>query len=490
MKNGKRASTFATHGFLPLEKDILHMFDENEDFLDLAPLLGRFETMLSENTTYFFDVDEFEAISEHYYTLGKVKKALKAVEVALEQHPAHPAFMMRRAQIYTSTNKIKEAHRELEKIASIEPESYDLFMARAALASKQEQFVKAINLYKKALPFAEYKEDVWPMIAVEYQMLGKHEEAIKYLKLTLKENPEDEIAIYNLSLCYDLLDKNEEGIRFFNSLIDEDPYNEVAWYHLGLLYFKVKEFDKSLRAIDYSILIDEHFTAAYYEKARVLERTFRYQEAAETYLQSFEYEGPTGFSFYKIGLCYLKLHKEDKAISYFTKAIHEDACLDEAYYELAYLYDEKNEFQQAVYNINKALDLDPENLEYVYTSARIHRRAGLLDEAEVLYDFLFTSGATEVDIFIDYAELLFDLCQFEEGMNMLYKGIQVNPKSAELHYRIAGYLFTLTEEDEAIIYFKKAYAMHVQGLRFFFQLFPKLKNNKRIRAAIVSKRQK
>lgn len=466
------------------------MFEENDDFLDLSPLLGKFEDMLSAETVYFFDVDEFEAISEHYYGNGKIKKALRAVEVALEQHPEHPAFMMRKAQIFTSTNRIKEAHRELEKVASIEPESYELFMARAALASKQELFKKAISLYKQALPFAEYPEDVWPMIAVEYQMLGDHDKAIEYLKLTLQENPEDEIAIYNLSLCYDLLGKNEEGISFFSALVDQDPYNEVAWYHLGLLHYKVKEYDLALRAIDYAILIDEYFTAAYYEKARILERTFRYQEAADTYLLSFEYDGPTGFSYYKIGLCYLKLHKEDKAISYFTKAVHEDSELDEAYFELAFLYDERNEHQQAVYNINKAIELDAENLEYAYTSASVHRRAGLLDEAEMLFEFLVRSGATEVNIFIDYAELLFDLCQFEEGMGMLYRGIHLNPKSAELHYRISGYLFTLAEEDEGISYFNKAFRMKPEGLHFFFELFPKLKNNKRIRASLVAKRKK
>ena len=53
----------------------------------------------------------------------------------------------------------------------------------------------------------DFPEDVWPLIAIEYQMLGNYELSCKYLKLTLEENPEDEIAIYNIALCYDLLEK-------------------------------------------------------------------------------------------------------------------------------------------------------------------------------------------------------------------------------------------------------------------------------------------
>src|SRR5690606_2706656 len=125
----------------------------------------------------------------------------------------------------------------------------------------------------------------------------------------------DEISIYNIALCFDLLGKTNQGIVYFNKFVNINPYSETAWYHLGILYAKKKEYNQAVKAIDYALLIDETFMAAYYEKARILERTYRYQEAANTYEESFEFDGPTGYSYYKIGLCYLKMHKPQKATS-------------------------------------------------------------------------------------------------------------------------------------------------------------------------------
>lgn len=443
----------------------------------LMPLLDRFEKMLKRNEEWFFDVDEFELLSDYFYENGKVAKALKAVEIASIQHPSASSFIVRMAHYHTANNNIKRALETLKKLEEVEPDSFDLYMARATIYSKSGRHQRALNLYKAALKKTSFPEDVWPMIAIEYQVMGNFEMALKFLKLTLDVNPDDEIAIYNIALCFDLLDKGEEGISFFNRFTDRNPYCEVAWYHLAILSAKERMYEEALRAIDYAILIDEFFTAAYYEKARILERTFRYKEAAETYMESFEFEGPTGFSYYKIGLCYLNMLKSEKAESYLTKAIQEDPDLDEAYYELALLKDEHNAGSEAIYFIGKALELNDDNTDYLFTSADIHRRAGMLNEAEVIYQGIIEKGIIDPDVFIDYAELLFDLCEFDEGMEVLYQGVQLNPGSAEMNYRICGYLYTLQESDEADIYFKKALDINPERRQFFFELFPKLEQS-------------
>ncbi len=451
------------------------MYEEDESS-DLNPLISRFEDMLKQGDVWYFDVQEIEAISDYYYDTGRLSKAIQAVQVGSDQHPSSPNFLLRKAQLYTAGNQLEEAEAALNSLEKMQPESVNLYMARAAYFSKSDQHQKAILFYKRAMRIAEFQEEIWPLLAMEYQVVGNYELAQKYLRLTLQENPQDEIAIYNLALCFDLLDNSEEGIRYFSRFVDKLPYSEVAWYHLGILQAKEKLYDEALVSIDYAILIDEYFTAAYYEKARILEKTYRYKEAIELYDISIENEGPTGYAFYKIGMCQMNLHNEEKAISYFTKATQEDPDLDEAFYELALLKDEMNSGAEAMHHINQAIKINPDNSDYLYVAAEIHRRSGMLNEAELMYEKLITLGHIDPDIFIDYAELLFDLCEFEQGMEILYQGVQLNPESAEIHYRLSGYLYTLQESDEANIYFKKALKMDPDRRMFFFQLFPNLMN--------------
>lgn len=458
---------------------------EEDDLTHLDPLINRFEKMLTEDQVWFFDVQEFELISDFYFERGQITKALQAAQFGADQHPGNSSFVMRKTQCFTATNKFKKAHSELNQLESLNPESYDLYMAKGALLGKQSRHEEAIVVYKKALEKAEFPEDVYPIIALEYQIIGDFENAYIFLHRTLSLNPDDEVALYNIALCFDILDKTQEGIKYLLAFTDENPYNETAWHHLAILYARTEDYHEALRAVDFAILIDEYFTAAYFEKGRILEKTFQYQKAVETYCECLEFDAPSGFIYLKIGMCYLMMHKDDKAISYFTKAIAEDNDLDEAFYELALLHDEKQSFQESVYNIDQALKIDDQNYDYLIAAARIYRRAGHLNEAELLYKKMVESlFYFEPEVFIDHAELLFDLCEFDTGMEVLYQGVDECPESATLHYRLAGYLYTLRESDEADIYLKKALKLNEDRLYKFFELFPQLRKHDGIEAIV------
>ncbi len=455
--------------------------DENEDeFFNLLDLVDDFKRMQAEGKVRFYDLEEFEMISDYFYEIGKVQRALDVLGLAQDQHPYAGSLKLKRIQYLTAADKTREATRLLSEIESTMVDSYDLFMARAALLSKTGNHQKAIEQYRQAINLTEFPEDVYHLLALEFQLVGAFDKALKYLKLTLEVFPDDEIALYNLALCYDLSEKEEEAISYLEEFIDVNPYSEIAWYHLGIMHTKLGDLKEALRSYDYAILIDEYFSAAYYEKARVLEQEYRYMEAAETYLASFEYEGASGYGYYKIGLCYLRLHKEDKAESYLSKAIQEDPDLEEAYYELALIKDEKENWSEAVFLICKAVELDPENWQFRHSSALIHRRAGKLDEAAVIYQNLIKDGFYDGNTFTEYAQLLFDMCEFDEGMAILYKALELMPESGAIHYQLAGYLFTIKESDEGGIYLKKALQLDPGGKSFFLSLFPWLKENQAV----------
>ena len=50
---------------------------------ELRELIRRFEGMVKNGESPFFDVEEFERISDHYFSSGKINKALKAAEMAI-----------------------------------------------------------------------------------------------------------------------------------------------------------------------------------------------------------------------------------------------------------------------------------------------------------------------------------------------------------------------------------------------------------------------
>ncbi|MBM3434677.1 MAG: hypothetical protein FJY07_00500 [Bacteroidetes bacterium] len=86
----------------------MEYFDEQEDE-QLKSLVDRFDRMVQKGERYFFDVDEFEMIIDHYLIDNQLDKTNLAIKYAMEQHPRISSFMLKKAQMLVSSNHINKA---------------------------------------------------------------------------------------------------------------------------------------------------------------------------------------------------------------------------------------------------------------------------------------------------------------------------------------------------------------------------------------------
>ena len=57
------------------------------DSEEIKNSIYRFNEMLKTNFVYFFDVKEFQNISEYYLSIGEIQLSKKAISMGLSQHP-------------------------------------------------------------------------------------------------------------------------------------------------------------------------------------------------------------------------------------------------------------------------------------------------------------------------------------------------------------------------------------------------------------------
>ena len=440
-------------------------------------LISRFEEMLTSNQVFFFDVHEFEAIAEHYYSRGQAQKAVQAMRLAQNQHPLSSTLPLKQAQYLVALNKLDEAGSALDHAEGLDPSSSELFMARATLYSRRGMHRKAIKLLKIALDKGEDPMEVHTNLAVEHQSLGEYEEAIFYHKKSLADYPEDEVSIFNIAICFEQLGKLEDGINYFKSFIDRNPYNEVAWYHLGLAQGKLKHYDKAIESFEYALLIDEHFLAGYYEIARMHERTGDWEKAALTYERSMEFDTPTGYIYYKLGHCFLQMNQNKEAMLHLNRAIHEDEELDEAYLELAAIHAVEGNRHEAMHNLNKALELDAENPDYLYTAIEIYGKLNLKLNMIETYKQIIATGFDDGDMYLDYAELLIEMDEVTDAVRILKEAAAKHSEHDDVHLMLAGYQFADGKYSEGLEHLIEAYKIDKAGLQRFSEYFPELQED-------------
>ncbi|WP_299112913.1 tetratricopeptide repeat protein [uncultured Winogradskyella sp.] len=449
--------------------------------------LTRFESMLKTNDILFFDSSEFENIIHHYLENGKIALAKRAIKLGLEQHPTSINLRLFQVEILVIENKFHEANDILDLLHNLEPNNEEIFIQKANVLSKQDQHQKAIDTLLIAIEMSSTPSDdadLYALVGMEYLFLDQFENAIIYFKKCLETDTSDYSALHNVVYCYDFLDQNEEAITYLNAFLDNHPYCEVAWHQLGRQYFTIKDYAKANAAFDFAIISDDTFVGAYIEKGKVLEKLKHYKDAIENYKITLALDEPTSFALLRIGHCYEKLGQEDMALQFFKKTVEEDALLDKGWIAITKFYMKRLNYPKALHYINKAVNIDGENVLYWKLFATINKRLNFLEEAEIGYKRTLELGNYELETWLDRSDILTTLGEYEAAIYNLIQAAEFYPENAEIEYRLGGLHFTIHQTEEGRFHLKNAISLNSDYSFIISELFPKLNENLMVKAII------
>ncbi len=446
--------------------------------------LTRFESMLKTNDVLFFDSDEFENIIHYYLENGKIALAKKAVKLGLSQHPSSVNLKLLRVEILVFEDKLDQAEGILNEIYELESSNEEIYIQKANILSKKDLHQEAIQMLETALELTYDEADVYSLLGMEYLFLEDFENAKLNFMKCLEADEEDYSALYNVMYCFDFLEQKQGAIDYLNSFLDRNPYSEVGWHQLGKQYFDLKNYKKALTAFDFAIISDDTFIGAYLEKGKVLEKLGRFNEAIENYTVTMDLDDPTSFAYLRIGKCYEKLGLDELALKNYRQTVHEDPLLDKGWIAITDFFYKKGNFNKALYYINKAINIDGENVLYWKRYARINNRLQHLEEAERGYRRTLELGNYELETWIKRCDILIDLGEFEAAVQNLLQAVEFYPETAEIEYRLAGLYFMLHEPENGNKHLNNALKMDSEYYIIIEELFPSIFARKSVKDKI------
>ncbi|NNK69867.1 MAG: tetratricopeptide repeat protein [Flavobacteriaceae bacterium] len=450
-------------------------YDETNNFS-----LSKFESMLKTNSVLFFDSSEFETIIHHYLENGKIALAKKAIKLGLGQHPDSVNLKLFQIEVLIFENKLDQAELLIDMLYELEPGNEEVYIQKANISSKQDKHPEAIKLFLEALEISKDKADIYSLIGMEYLFLDEFENAKTYFIKCLEADFQDYSALYNVIYCYDYLDQNQEAIDFLNVYLDKNPYCEVAWHQLGKQYMSLDHLKKALAAFDFAIISDDVFIGAYLEKGKVLERMGQYVEAIENYKVTLALEDPTSFALLRIGHCYEKLGQEDIAVQHYYKTVEEDPLLDKGWLAITNFYCRRNDFQKGLYYINKALNIDSDNVAYWKLYSSINVKLNFLEEAETGYKRTLELGNYELDTWLHRGDILLKLGEIKAAINNFSQAKEFYPDHAEIVYRLSGLYFMNKEFGKAKTHLSTALQIDSDYQFILEELFPEIYKRKSV----------
>ena len=80
-------------------------YSESRQDKEITSLIQRFEDMLQKDEHYFFDAEDFEDIIDYFLSEHNLANSKQAIEFAIEQHPSHTNFLLKKAQYFLLIHK-------------------------------------------------------------------------------------------------------------------------------------------------------------------------------------------------------------------------------------------------------------------------------------------------------------------------------------------------------------------------------------------------
>ena len=95
------------------------MSEDNRDHDFTEELVNKYEQMLTNNESYYFDIDEFEEIIDFYCDQNRFNKAIKVIEYAYSLFPDNTSRLLRESQILSAMGHLNRALAKLKMLEDL-----------------------------------------------------------------------------------------------------------------------------------------------------------------------------------------------------------------------------------------------------------------------------------------------------------------------------------------------------------------------------------
>jgi tetratricopeptide (TPR) repeat protein len=314
----------------------------------------------SSRADAYYDFTMGHIYEQQYENTSKAEFASQSIDFykkAYALDPKSPVIGERLAEMYWKAQRIHDAVAEAQGILKREPDDVPTrrLLARIYLRSlgdlsagtgQSEVAGKAIEQYKEIfrLDPSDTESALW--LARLYRLRNEHDKAGEVLRGILKDDPENEPAVEQLTQL--LLDegKSSEAVKLLEGMTNRTS-SPMLFDLLGDAYTQTKDLPKAEQA---------------YRKATELD--------------------PTELSHQRgLGQTLMSEEKFPEALSVYQKLAETMPDDADIYLRIAQIYREMHQLDHAEENLVKARQYAPGNLEVMYNEAMLYQSQGRYDDA-------------------------------------------------------------------------------------------------------------
>lgn len=295
-----------------------------------------------------------------YSQQNENQKAIAILKDFLEKNDKSYQANLYLARIYSQTGNYGEAAERYDAALDLNW-SKDLVMEVAEFSSRMKNFDKALGLYRSILALDDKDEAAHLGVVQTLVSMDLEKQAIAELgKLRAGSKDPEKIDLIE-SQIYLTRGKMAAAERILLSILKKKAYPQ-AEYLLAVAYFNQKKYDAALRTLKKIGHRSDEFDSAVLLQIRILEGTKRLTEAVqllEKIIAGKETRKPVYFAL--LSSLYQEVPDTQQSLRILSDGLSLYPDNAQLYFELAVLQENTGDHEQAMTNMEKALQLQPDN---------------------------------------------------------------------------------------------------------------------------------
>ncbi len=277
---------------------------------------------------------------------GQLAEAAAEYRAALAIKPEYPEAQANLGVVLARLGKYEEAITAYQSALKLAPQLTPILLNLGIAHYRAGQFAKAADVFRDFLekkPDSVQARQLYGLSLVE---IGRDQDAITQLELTLSAAPQERAVLYSLGLAY--LHLNRPQVNAMIDKLASFPDGKAASHLLrGQLLLSQLEYKRAIAEL-------------------------REAEKADPELPKLQYS---------IGLAYQQLGRNKEALTAFEKELKRSPQDAPTLYFLAYMQEAEGNLSGAQQNLNAALKLAPESPDANALLGKILFKQGKANEA-------------------------------------------------------------------------------------------------------------
>ncbi|MFQ5450649.1 MAG: tetratricopeptide repeat protein [Nitrospinaceae bacterium] len=242
---------------------------------------------------------------------------------------------------------------------------------------------------------------------------GRYADAIEEYKLALRKNPDDFFAKYNLAVVYQDQGKEEKAEQLYNEILSrtEDTNSRI---NLAAIYYFRGDHDQAFQELRTAAEKNRDSPDPLGALGEYLEGQEQYEEAEKNYLAALAIDDKDAFTLFRLGRLYCKMEKVGP-------------CME---------------------NLQKAVELNPQEPAFLETLANEHEMLGHPYEAINLLERVSVLQPDQAEIFTRLGDLYKSEQLYQEAVQRYWSAAAIRDNNPHVHRSLAEIFERLTQREQ------------------------------------------